>query len=75
MGYRGGQGPEGRGVNAEDRRRLDELVRDLVGAVEDAHPSATVTLAVRMDRTGHICCTSEVIAPRRPLLRVVNSEP
>lgn len=55
-------------VNAEDFRRFEHLVAELLRAIEEAAPNTITTLAVRKDRAGHVCLSSEVVAPRRPLV-------
>lgn len=55
-------------MNGEDSRRLDDLVAELRRAVERAPGGVTVVLAVRLDRAKHICRSSEVREPKRPLV-------
>jgi hypothetical protein len=52
-------------VNAEDRRRLEELQLLVMRWAEKAEPGTTLKLKVRIGRDGHVCRTSSV----RPELR------
>ena len=55
-------------MNARDTDRIERLYLDLLRAVDEAPPGSVTRLEVRKDRSGHVCRTSEVVVPRRPLV-------
>jgi hypothetical protein len=42
-------------MNARDRVRLKEAIRELEADAEAARPNMELVLTVRFDRNGHIC--------------------